>query len=297
MGNGTYGVWTREARADASTNPNNQPNNRGSEVGLFGGHFIPLDRIHNSAHAQLTGGAIHHVVQQHGSGYHRADRDYTSGHDAADVEATQADAGYECPSTKAKRDSGPVRQRSVSNLPRNHAPLPRGGGKPYWLSGPYGRADAHPDWPLQGIDSDCVLKARRLGRPFGKALHLDSRGANLLGRTVELQLPLAGPRPVRSYQPNNAGAGLRYHLDPAKDDHAAELGSQAGGQSGYDAVADAADDRLFLVHIAQRPGPLLDSFQHPGHRDSVFRKRWLGAPIPAISQSRTAGSTSGKQAI
>ena len=293
MGNGTYGVWTREARADASTNPNNQPNNRGSEVGLFGGHFIPLDRIHNSAHAQFTGGAIHHVVQQHGFGYHRVDRDYTFGHDAADVEATQADAGYECPSTKAKRDSGPVRQRSVSNLPRNHAPLPRGRGKPYWLSGPYGRADAHPDWPLQGIDSDCVLKARRPGRPFGKALHLDSRGADLLRRAVELELPLAGPRPVRSYQPNNAGAGLRYHLDPAEDDHATERGSPAGGQSGYDAVADAADDRLFLVHIAQRPGPLLDSFQHPGHRDPVFRKRWLGAPIPAISQSRTAGSTSG----
>ena len=98
---------------DASTKPNNQPKKRGSEVGLFGGHFIPLDRTDNSAHAQLTSRAIHNVVQQHGSGYHRVDGTYTFTHDAVDVETTQADEGYERPSAKVEGNSRPVRQRPL----------------------------------------------------------------------------------------------------------------------------------------------------------------------------------------
>ena len=242
-----------------------------------------MDRIHNSAHAQFTGSAIHRVVQQYGSSNHRVDRTHTFGHDAIDIKTAQANEGYERPTAQAKRDSRPIRQRPLPNLSRDHALVPRGRGKPDWLSRSYDHPDACLDRSLQSIDPDCILKARRSDRTFGKIILMDPTFIDLLCRSFEFKLPLAGSRPIRSNQSDNACVGLRYHLGSAENDHATQPRSQAGRQSNDDVVVDATNDCLFLIHITQWSGPLLDDFQCLRNSDSIFCKRWMGPIIPAIS--------------
>lgn len=297
MDNGTYGVWTHGARADASTNPNNQPNKRGSEVGLFGGHFIPLDRTDNSAHAQRAGSALHHPIQQYGFSDHHPDRFHTAYHHAAHAETAQADAGHERAPAEAEGDSRPVFQGPVPRFPGDHAPVPGGRGQPVWLSGPDDRPDACFDRAVPGVDPDRVLQTGRPGWIIRKDVHLDTHRAHLFGGAVECEFPVVGPVSVRPYQHNHAGARLRVHLGPAEDDHATVHGPKAIGQPGDDALADAADDCVLLVHIAQRTGPLLGNIQRDRHSDPILRNWWLGTIVPVVPQSCTGGGSRSKQGI
>ena len=219
-----------------------------------------MDRIHNSAHAQFTSSTIHRVVQQYGSSNHRVDRTNTFGHDAIDIKTAQADEGYERPTAQAKRDSRPIRQRPLPNLSRDHALVPRGRGKPDWLSRSYDHPDACLDRSLQSIDPDCILKARRSDRTFGKIILMDPTFIDLLCRTFEFKLPLAGSRPIRSNQSDNACVGLRYYMGTTENDHATEPRPQAGRQSDDDVVVDATHDCLFLIHAPKRSGFILDGF-------------------------------------
>ena len=279
--------------AYAPINRRNQPNNPGSEVGLFGGHFIPLDRTDNPANAQRLGGALHHAVQPDGSGDHRAHGLDPAAHDAHDPEAVEADAGHEFATAEDQGDSGQVLQGPDPGLPGDHAPLQGSRGQPPRLPGPYDHPDAGADRPLPGIDPDGILQARRLGRTVGEDVRLDTNGADLRSGAIGFQIPLAGPGAVRPHQPDYASACLRLDLGPAEDDDATVDRPAAVGQSSHDALADAPDDRVLLVHATQRTGPLLGNFQPDRYRDPIFRNWWLGTIVPAIPQSR-AGSRAGR---
>lgn len=284
--------------AYASTNPptdpsargaggdGNQPNEPGSEVRLFGSHFIPLDRTDNSAHAKRTGGALHHVVQQHGFGDHRPHGRHPAGHDAVDPEAAEADAGHERLATQAEGDPRPVFKGPGAGVPGNDAPVPGSGGEPLRLPGPHDCPDADPSRPVPRFDSDGIFASRRLGRTVGEVVLLDTGGADLPSGSIELEFPLAGPSPIRPHQPDHAGGGLRIHLGPAKDDHAASHGPEAGGQPGNDAMADAPHDCIFLIHIAQRTGPLLGDLQRHRYRYSIFRYGRMGTVVPIVPKGR-----------
>ena len=164
------------------------------------------------------------------------------------------------------------------------------------MSGPDDNSNASPDRPIQSIDPNSILKARRLSRTFREIILLDSAYIDLRGGSPKFEFPLVGSCTVRSYQSDNACVGLRYHLGSTENDHATQPGSQTGRQPDDDVVADATNDRLFLIHATQWSGSLLDDLQYLGNRDSVFCERWMGPIIPAISQSHTTGCTSRKQA-
>ena len=282
---------------DAPTNTKFQPNDFGREVRPFGGRFIPLDRTDNSPHAQRASGALLRPLQQHGVGDHFAHRHHPADYYAFDAEAAQADAGHELVAAEAEGDSRPVLQRQVPYLPGNHAPLPRGWGEPLRLLGPHDRPDAGAHRLVPGVDPDRIFQTRRPGWVVGKDVHLDTHRANLCRGAAECAIPVAGPVRVRPHQRDHAGDGLRIHLDPAEDDHAAVQRSEAIGQPSDDALADAPDDRVLLVHAAQRSGPLLGHVQRYRYRDPILRNRWLGTSIPVVPQICPGGGAGGEQAI
>ena len=250
-----------------------------------------MDRSYHSAHAQRTVGALHHLLQPVGCGDHHIHCVRPIGHAASDAEATEPDAGHERATAQAERDSRPALQRPVSSVAGDHASLPGGRCQPFWVPGPDDRPDAHPDRPIPGFDPDTFLPPRQLGRIVGKAVHLDTGRPNILGRADRFSLSMAGPGRVRPQQTDFAGAGLRVHLGPAENDHAAVDRSAAIWQPGNDALDDALDDCLFLVHPAQRSVFVLDNVKCDRYSHPIFRNRRLGTPIPPVPQIRSGGGS------
>ena len=256
-----------------------------------------MDRTDNSAHAQRAGGALHHPLQQYGFSDHHPDRSHSAAHHAFNAEAAKADAGHEFVTAEAERDSRPVFQGQVTHLPGNHAPVQGGRGKPFWLSGTHDRPDAGPHRTVPGIDSDRVLQTRRPDWVIAKAVLLDTDRAHIYGCATECRFPVAGPVRVRPHKRIDAGVGLRIHLGPAEDDHAAVHRPEAVGQPGDDALVDAPDDRVLLVHAAQRAGPILGDIQLDRNRDPILRNRRLGTLVPVVPQICFGGGSRGEQAI
>ena len=260
----------------------------GGEVGLFGGHFIPLDRTYHPPHAQWAGGDVHHLFQPGGCGNHPIHRFRPVDYSASNPETVEADAGDERIAAQAEGDSRPVFQGPVPSFPRNHAPLPGGRGKPHWLPGPDGGPDADTDWPVPGVDSDTFLPPRQPGRFVGEDVYLDTGRPDLRGGAYRFSFSMAGPSRIRPDQAGASGARLRFNLGPAEDDHAAVDRSAAVGQPGNDALADAPNDCVFLIHAAQRSVSILDYIQHDWHSHPIFHHRWLGATIPTFPKIRPA---------
>ncbi len=246
-----------------------------------------MDRTYHPAHAQRTGGALHHLLQPGGCGNHPIHRLRPSHHSASDVEAAEADASHEFPATQAERDSRPLFPGPGPRVAGDHAPVPGGRGEPFRLPGPNDCPDAHPDRPVPGIDSDTFLPAGQPGWIFGEVVHLDPSRPNILSSTDRFALSMAGPRRIRPVKTDTAGARLRVHLGPAEDDDATVDRSAAVGQPSNDALADAVDDCVFLVHTAQRSVSLLDNVQRDWHSYSIFRYRRLGTLVPAVPQIHT----------
>ena len=260
------------------------------EVGLFvRGHLNPLDRSNHSAHAQFTRGALHHLLQSDGYSDHHPNRHYPVGYSAFDLETVEADAGHELFATQAERDTGQVLQGQVEGVSRNNASIPGGRRKPHRLPGSDGSPNAGPHRPFPGVDPGSVLAPGQPGRTVGKDVHLDPSRADILGGAVGLGISVVGPRQVGPHQHNHPGAGLCLHLGPAKDDHDAVDRPAAVGQPGDDALANAADDRVFLVHTPQRSGPLLDNIQCHWYRNPIFCHWWLGVPVPADDPQNYSG--------
>jgi hypothetical protein len=103
---------------------------------------------------------------------------------------------------------------------------------------------------------------------------------------------MAGLSETRPHQRNHAGAGLRDHLGPAEDDHATVNRSEAIRQSSHDALADASDDRVLLVHPTQWTRLVLGNVQRDRYRYSIFCNWWLGTIVPFVPQG-CAGSNAG----
>ena len=152
------------------------------------------------------------------------------------------------------------------------------------MSGPDDNSNASSDRPIQSIDPNGIRKARRLSRTFRETILLDSTHIDLRGGSPKCEFPLVGSCTVRPDQSDNACVGLRYHLGSTENDHATQPGSQTGRQPDDDVVADATNDRLFLIHVAQWPGPLLDFLERNGNRHPIFCYR-VAAYFPLVSQA------------
>ena len=79
---------------------------------------------------------------------------------------------------------------------------------------------------------------------------MDTRRADLLGAASECEFHMARPIRVRPHEHHHACAGFHIHLGPTENDHAAVHGPKAVRQPSDDALVDAFDDRVLLVHTA-----------------------------------------------
>lgn len=95
---------------------------------------------------------------------------------------------------------------------------------------------------------------------------------------------MAGPSGAGPDESDHTGPGVRIDLASAKDDYDSVVGSQTEHQPDNDALDDAAYDRIFLIHTAQRAGAVLDRIKCHGYRHPIFRY-WMAAHIPAVPQT------------
>ena len=256
----------------------------GGEVGPLG-YRRSLARNNHSPYVEPAGGALHHLLQQHGYCDHSFHRYCPRGHAPADHKAAEADAGNDGSAAKDAGDTGPLRPGPAAGFPGNDAAVPGGGRKPRWLPGAVDHPDAHPVRAVPRPDSDGLLEAGPPGGFGGEVLRLDTILPHLHGRAAKRHLPLAGPVGTGPIQRNHSGPGFRLHLAPAENDHDAVDRPPSVDEPDDDAVADAADDRVFLVHPAQRTVPVLDSLQRHRYRYPVFRNG-VATHIPAVPEGR-----------
>ena len=195
--------------------------------------------------------------------------------------------GHEYPAAQDARDPGTLPQRPGPRLSRDHAYVPGGRSQPHRLPGAAGSPDAYPDRPVPGIDPDRVLKTGRPGRALGQALQLDTSGQYPRGRATERHVHLARPRPTRSLDGGHPGVGFCLYVGPTKDDHDAVHRSAAAVQPDYDALDDAADDRILFPSVSKRPITLLDRLERHRYHYPVFRNR-MGPSVPAAPQGASS---------
>ena len=98
------------------------------------------------------------------------------------------------------------------------------------------------------------------------------------------------PRSTRSIDGGHPRVGFCLYLGPTKDDHDAVHRPAAAVQPDYDALDDAADDRILFPSVPKRPITLLDRLKRHWYRHPVFRNR-VGSSIPAVPQgARSTGA-------
>ena len=164
----------------------------GGEVGPLG-YRRSLARNNHSPHVEPAGGALHHLLQQHGYCDHSLYRHCPPAHPSSDHKATAADAVNDGPAAKDAGNPGPLRPGPAAGFPGNDAALPGGGGQSRGLSGATGHPDAHPVWAVPRSDTDGVLEAGPPGGPGGEVLRLDTLLPHLHSRSSQCYLPLDGP--------------------------------------------------------------------------------------------------------
>ena len=255
----------------------------GSKVGPFGNRR-PLARNNNQAHVEPAGGAVHHLLQQHGHRNHCLHRYCPPGYSATNDQATAADAGNDRPATAHEGDTGPLRAGPPARFPRNHAPLPGGRRKPRRMSWSADHPDADSVRPFPRPHPDAVFSTGQPGCPGGKVLRLDSGFPHIHSRAAERFVSVDGPFRTRPDQCDRAGPGFRLHVAAAENDDDSVNGPSSVHEPDDDAVADAADDCLLFLHPAQRPVPILGCFQRYRHRNTVLHHR-LATNFPAVPQS------------
>ena len=258
-----------------------------SQVGIFGIRR-PLARNNNPAVVERPGCPIHHLFQPDGYSHYPVHCHRQARHPPAYHQAIEADAGHERPSTPYEGNTDPLRQRPVRNFQTDDGPIQGSRRQPHRLLGPICHPDAHPIWALPRPDSGIVLPARQPGRPVGKALHLDPSVPHLRGGPAAVEFSLAGPSRAGPNEPHHAGPGVRIDLAPAEDDDDPVGRPETEQQPNDDALDDAVDDRLFLVHIAQWTGTILDFVKPNGHRHTILCY-WVAAHFPVVPQAGSRG--------
>ena len=256
----------------------------GGEVGPFG-YRRSLARNNHSPPVESAGGALHHLLQQHGYRDHTLHGHCPVGHSSADHKAAAADAVDDGPAATDAGNPGPLRPRPSAGFPRNYEALPGGRRQSRGLSGTAGHPDAHPVRAVQGPDTDGVFEAGPPGGLGGEVLRLDTLLPDLHRRAAECLLPLDGLVGAGPFQRDHSGAGFRFHLAPAEDDHDPVDRPPSVDEPDDDAVADATDDRVLLLYAAQWTFAVLDSFQHHRYWYPVFRNG-LATHFPTVPQGR-----------
>ena len=252
----------------------------GSKVGPFGNRR-PLARNHNQAHVEPAGGAVHHLLQQHGRRNYCLHSNRPPDYSASHHQATAADAGNDRSTTAHARDTGALRAGPTAGFPGNHAPLPGGRRKPCGLSWTTGHPDANSVRPIPRPYPDAVFQARQPGGPGREILRLDTSFPHIHRRAIGRFIPLDGSVRTRPQQCGYAGPGFRLHVATAENDDDSVNGSSSVHEPDDDAVADAADDCLLFIYLAERTVSVLDCFQRDRHRNPVFH-HWLAAHFPVV---------------
>jgi hypothetical protein len=247
------------------------------------GRFQPMDRRDNSAHAQRAHGVVRNLPQPDGHCYHSVHPHSAVGDIASNSPPDPPDAVNDRPSAQIAGNPDSLRPGPQSSIPRNHAALPRGGGKPHRLLGAFGSADADPFWSVPGLDKNPLHQAGRSGRPFGKTLFILAFLSCLFLRATGPQVSLVGLVQGGPADLAHSLIGVRLQLGPTKNDHDPVHRPQTAGQPNHDAVDDAADDSLLLSVLSQRSSPVLDSIQRYRYRHTIFYN-WVDASVPAFPQ-------------
>ncbi len=244
----------------------------------------PLARNNNTTAAEQLGGPIRHLLWSDGYRHHSVHSHCPCRYPPSHHQATETDARDERTSTPLEGYTDPIRGRSDRDFQTNHGHVQGSRGQSHRLLGPIRHPNAHTVRVVPSVDSDTVLAAGQPGRSVGKVVHLATGGTYLRGGAPGGGFPVAGLGGAGPNEPDHPRACLRVDLAPAKDDHDPVGRPQAEHQSDHDALDDAANDRLFLVHIAQWPGPLLDFFERNGNRHPIFCYR-VAAYFPLVSQA------------
>ena len=127
-------------------------------------------------------------------------------------------------------------------------------------------------------------RPRPPGGAGGEVLRMDSGVPHLHRGAAERVVPVDGPIGTGPDQNRNSGAGVRFDVAPTEDDDDPVDGPASVHEPDDDAVADAADDRVLLLHAAQRPVAVLDSFQRDRHWHPVFHNG-VATHIPTVPAS------------
>lgn len=258
-----------------------------TQVGIFGIRR-PLARNYHPATAERPSGLIYHLFQPDGYRHYLVHCHCPAGHSPPDNQAIEADEGHERPSTPHEGNSGPLRQRPVRDFQTDDGSIQGSRGQSHRLPGPVCHPDAHPLWALPGVDTGFVLPARQLGRPVGKALYLDPAVPHIRGGAAAVEFPLVGPSRAGPNELHHAGSGVRIDLAPTENDNDPVGGPETEQQPNDDALDDAVNDRLLLIHIAQWTGAVLDFVKPHGHRHTILCYR-VAAHLPVVPQIGTGG--------
>ena len=162
------------------------------EVGPLG-YRRSLAGNNNQAHVEPAGGAVHHLLQQHGHSYHCFHDPCPLDHPPTDHQAAEADEVHDGPAAQDARDTGALRQGPSAGVLGDDEALPGGGCQPCGLPGPAGHPDAHPVRAVPGPDPDGVLAAGPPGGPVGKVLRVDTVLPDLYRCAIGRFFPVDGP--------------------------------------------------------------------------------------------------------
>ena len=247
------------------------------------GWFQPLDRRDNSAHAQRADGVVRNLPQPDGHCYHLVHHLGETGNFASNDPPDPPDAGNDLASAQVAGNPDPLRPGPQSSIPGNHADVSGGGRQPHRLLGAVGSADAHPVWPVPGPGKNPLHQPGRSGGLVRKNLFLLAFRRYFFGGAPGLQVPLVGLGRVGPADITHSPIGVRFDLDPTKDDHDPVHRPPATGQPDHDALDDAVINSIFLLVFSQRTSPVLDSLQRYRYRHTIFYN-WVDSYIPAFPQ-------------
>ena len=261
----------------------------GVKVGSIGNRRS-LARDYYSPLVEPAGGAVHHLLQQHGHRDYRFHSHSSLGDAPSHHKAAAADAGHDRPAAADAGNPGTLQSRPATRIPRDDAPVPRGWRQPGGLPRSSGNPDADPVRAFPRTDPDIVFAARQPGGAGRKILCLDPCFPHLHRRPSGRLVPVDGPVGAGPHQHRDTRAGLRLHVAAAEDDDDPIHGPSSVHQPDDDALVDAADDRFLLIHAAQRFVAILGGIECHRHRHPVFHNR-MATNLPLVPEGRAgAGS-------
>ena len=254
----------------------------GVKVGSIGNRRS-LARDYYPPLVEPAGGAVHHLLQQHGHRNNRFHSHSSLGDAPSHHKAVATDAGHDRPAAANAGNPGTLQSGPATRLPGDDATVPRSRRQPGGLPWSSGYPDADPVRAFPRVDPDIVFAARQFGGAGREVLCLDPCFSHLHRRPYGRHVPVDGSVGTGPNQHRDARAGLRLYVAPAEDDDDPLHGPSSVHQPDDDAVVDAADDSLLLIHAAQRFVPILGGIQRHRHRYPVFHNR-MATNLPLVPE-------------